>query len=113
MIHPGQLAFGESFGALIRAEPHYWVSLLHGALYAGSFGLLAKRIAILGPIMRWAPRFSQKAAATFKAMEQHSALTLEKTRARVNMGNEHGVEDFLAPAIGKLSEEQLAQQGFT
>ncbi|KAK7711898.1 hypothetical protein SLS64_005169 [Diaporthe eres] len=45
-------------------------------------------------------------------MEQHAALTLEKTRSRIKMGNEHGVEDFLAPAIGKLSEEQLAHQGF-
>lgn len=108
----GQLAFGESFGAVSKAEPHYWVSLLHGATYGSSVGLLAKRIAILGPILRWAPRFSQGAANAIKAMEQHAALTLEKTRSRIKMGNEHGVEDFLAPAIGKLSEEQLAHQGF-
>ncbi|KAI3392899.1 hypothetical protein diail_4986 [Diaporthe ilicicola] len=105
------LAFGESFGAIRSGEPNYWVSLLHGATYGSSVGLLAKRIAILGPILRWAPRFSQGAADAIKAMEQHAALTLEKTRARIQMGNEHGVEDFLAPAIGKLSEEQLAHQG--
>ena len=93
-------------------KPHYWVSLLHGATYGGSVGLLAKRIAILGPILRWAPGFSRGAANAIEAMEQHAALTLEKTRSRIKMGNEHGVEDFLAPAIGKLSDEQLAHQGF-
>lgn len=95
-----------------KAEPHYWVSLLHGATYGSSVGLLAKRIAILGPIMRWAPRFSRGAANAVKAMQEHAALTLDKTRSRIKMGNEHGVEDFLAPAIGKLSEEELAHQGF-
>jgi len=45
-------------------------------------------------------------------MGKHAALTLEKTRSRIKMGNEHGVEDFLAPAIGKLNETQLAHQGF-
>jgi hypothetical protein len=95
-----------------RAEPNYWVSLLHGATYGSSIGLLAKRIAILGPIMRWAPRFSQGAADAIEAMGKHAELTLEKTRSRIKMGNEHGIEDFLAPAIGKLDEVQLAHQGF-
>lgn len=108
----GQLAFGESFGAVKSAEPNYWVSLLHGATYGGTIGLLAKRIAILGPIMRWAPSFSQGAADAIEDMGKHASLTLEKTRSRIKMGNEHGVEDFLAPAIGRLDETQLAHQGF-
>ncbi|KAK2602804.1 hypothetical protein N8I77_009309 [Diaporthe amygdali] len=112
MFNAGQLAFGEPFGAVSSGEPNYWVSLLHGAVYGGSVDLLAKRIAILGPILRWAPRFSQDAADAIKAKKHHAALTLEKTRARIQMGNEHGVQDFLAPAIDKLSEEQLAHQGF-
>lgn len=111
-IHTGQLAFGESFGAVSSGEPSYWASLLHGAVYGASVGLLAKRIAVLGPILRWAPRFSQDAADAIKAVEHHAALTLEKTRARIRMGNEHGVEDLLAPAIGELGEGQLADQGF-
>lgn len=110
--HPGELAFGESFGAIIAGKPNYWVSLLHGAVYGATVALLQKRLAILGPILRWAPALSQKAADAVHDREHHGALTLEKTRARIKMGNRKGVEDFLEPAIGVLSERELADQAY-
>ncbi|CAN8099134.1 unnamed protein product [Discula destructiva] len=108
----GELAFGEPFGAVRAGQHNYWVSLLHGALYGASFALLSKRLAIIGPILRWAPALSNKAAESVKDMQRHAALTLEKTRARIKMGNQKGVEDFLAPAIGMLPEKQLVDQAY-
>lgn len=106
------MAFGESFGAVRSGKQNYWVSLLHGAIYGASVALLRKRLAIIGPLLRWAPALSQKAADSVKDMERHGALTLEKTRARIKMGNQNGVEDFLAPAIGILTEQQLVDQAY-
>lgn len=106
------MTFGESFGAVRAGKENYWVNLLHGALYGASIAQLSKRVTIIGPILRWAPALSQKAADAVKDTERHGALTLEKTRARVKMGNRKGMEDFLAPAIGVLSERQLVDQAF-
>ncbi|KAJ4422136.1 hypothetical protein N0V82_003219 [Gnomoniopsis sp. IMI 355080] len=113
----GELTFGEPFGAIRSGKAHYWVSLLHGAVYGASTALLEKRIAFVGLILRWAPALSQSAAESVKASQRHSALTLEKTLARIKMGNRDGIEDFLEPAIGELregrmSEEQLAHQAY-
>lgn len=88
------------------------MSLLHGAIYGASVALLQKRLAIIGPILRWAPALSQKAADSVTDGQHHAALTLEKTRARIKMRNRRGVEDFLEPAIGVLTEEQLVDQAF-
>lgn len=108
----GELTFGESFGAIRSGKAHHWVSLLHGAIYGATLALLEKRIAIIGTFLRWAPALSQSAADSVKAVQEHGALTREKTLARIKMGNKDGVEDFLEPAIGKISEEQLAQQAY-
>lgn len=79
--------------------------------------LLGKRIAILGPILRWAPTLSQSAAESFKDVQLHGVLTREKTLGRIKMGNRKGVEDILEPAIeqfreGHMTEEQLADQAY-
>lgn len=86
-------------------------------MYGASVALLQKRLAIIGPILRWAPALSQSVADSVQAVQQHGTLTLEKTRARIKMGNVKGVEDFLGPAVkevseGRMSEEQLAHQAY-
>lgn len=86
--------------------------MLHGAIYGATLALLEKRVAIVGTFLRWAPALSQSAADAVKDVQEHSALTREKTLARIKMGNRDGVEDFLEPAIGKIGEEQLAQQAY-
>lgn len=111
------MTFGESFGAIRSGKEHYWVSLLHGAVYGATTALLEQRLALIGLVLRWAPALSQSAAESVKAVQQHGVLTLEKTRARIKMEKGNGVEDFLAPAIedmseSRMSEEQLAQQAY-
>ncbi|KAI1077061.1 putative cytochrome P450 [Whalleya microplaca] len=92
----GELTFGEPFHAVRDAKTNYWVTLLLGANYGGSLFSLRNRLAIVGPILQWAPRLSKAAADATKCVMQHRALTLEKTRKRIEMGPSHKTEDFFS-----------------
>ncbi|KAK7750777.1 hypothetical protein SLS62_007329 [Diatrype stigma] len=108
----GELTFGESFNAIRDAKSHYWVTLLHGSTYGGSIFNLRKRLAFIGPLLRWAPSLSKTAKEAVRCVTQHRALTLEKTNQRIQMGESHGIEDFFAHALktGYNDENQLANQ---
>lgn len=62
--------------------------------------------------MRWAPSLSKTAKEAVKCITQHRALSLEKTKKRIEMGESHHTEDFFAHAIktGYTGENQLANQ---
>lgn len=103
----GDLAFGEPFGAVRAAKSHYWVSLLLGAVYGSTAAGLKIRLPILKYLL---PFLIPKNAIELYA--QHKALTLEKVRRRIEIGDNQDREDFLASVIrnGSLREEELASE---
>ncbi|KAF9894168.1 hypothetical protein FE257_009141 [Aspergillus nanangensis] len=115
----GELTFGESFNATRDNKSHPWVSILLDATYSGSIFNLRKRLAFVGPLLRWMPYISPTARAAVESIAQHGAMTLAKTRKRIeagparsgNTGNPALVDDFLAHAIrGGMSDTELANQ---
>lgn len=57
------------------------------------------------------PIFSKKARDTIKSLRQHSDLTLEKVRKRIEMGD-MGTRDLLWPIIqsGEMTEKEIAAE---
>ncbi|KAL4874377.1 cytochrome P450 [Aspergillus karnatakaensis] len=115
----GELTFGESFNATRDNKTHPWVAILLDATYSGSIFNLRKRLAFVGPLLRWMPYISSTARAAVDSIAQHGAMTLMKTRKRIeagpattSKGSGVAVDDFLAHAIrfGGMSEEDLANQ---
>ncbi|KAL4892367.1 cytochrome P450 [Aspergillus ambiguus] len=116
----GELTFGESFNATRDNKSHPWVSILLDATYSGSIFNLRKRLAFVGPLLRWMPYISATARAAVESIAQHGAMTLAKTRKRIEagparsngIGDRAPVDDFLAHAIrsGWMSDTELANQ---
>ncbi|KAL4945900.1 hypothetical protein BDV06DRAFT_183593 [Aspergillus oleicola] len=116
----GELTFGESFNATRDNKSHPWVSILLDATYSGSVFNLRKRLTIVGPLLRWMPYLSATASAAVESIAQHGAMTLAKTRKRIEEGPARNgstdscarVDDFLEHAIrnGSFSETELANQ---
>ncbi|KAJ5286986.1 hypothetical protein N7478_002672 [Penicillium angulare] len=115
----GELTFGESFNATRDNKSHPWVSILLDATYSGSIFNLRKRLAFVGPLLRWMPYVSVTARAAVDSITQHGAMTLAKTRKRIEAGPAHSkssdhapVDDFLEHAIrvGGMSDTELANQ---
>ncbi|KAL4749788.1 hypothetical protein BDW72DRAFT_213855 [Aspergillus terricola var. indicus] len=109
----GELTFGESFNATRNNKSHPWVSILLDATYSGSIFNLRKRLAFVGPLLRWMPYISSTARAAVKSVAQHGAMTLALTRKRIEAGpTRSDVDDFLAHAIraGGMSDTELADQ---
>ncbi|KAL3479193.1 cytochrome P450 [Aspergillus californicus] len=113
----GELTFGEPFNATRDNKSHPWVSILLDATYSGSIFNLRKRLAFVGPLLRWMPYISATARAAVDSITQHGAMTLAKTRKRIEVGPAQSsdrapVDDFLAHAIraGGASDTELANQ---
>ncbi|KAK8103686.1 Cytochrome P450 monooxygenase BOA3 [Apiospora kogelbergensis] len=102
----GELAFGESFGAVKNGQSHTWVSILLGAVYSTSVVQLKKRLPILEKALPW--------LATKQVLEewaQHQAATMERVQKRIQMDESMGErQDLLTHPIrsGKLSAAELA-----
>ncbi|KAH8430788.1 cytochrome P450 [Aspergillus melleus] len=114
----GELTFGESFNATRDNKSHPWVSILLDATYSGSIFNLRKRLAFVGPLLRWMPYVSPTARAAVDSITRHGAMTLAKTRKRIEVGPARSkstdtvVDDFLAHAIraGGMKDTDLANQ---
>ncbi|KAK8122832.1 Cytochrome P450 monooxygenase BOA3 [Apiospora sp. TS-2023a] len=101
----GELAFGESFGAVRNGESHTWVSILLGAIYSASVVLLKKRLPILEKALPWlAPK------KVLEEMAQHQAATLERVQKRIQRDETMERTDLLTHPIrsGKLNPAELA-----
>lgn len=115
----GELTFGESFNATRDNKSHPWVSILLDATYSGSIFNLRKRLAFVGPLLRWMPYISPTARAAVDSIAQHGSMTLAKTRKRIEAGPARSsdnsrarVDDFLEHAIraGWMADTELANQ---
>ncbi|KAH6654810.1 cytochrome P450, partial [Truncatella angustata] len=84
------LAFGESFEAVEKGESHFWVSLILGSFYIQTLASIRKRIPLFSLLLPFfvPPSFPSK-------FQKHKALTLEKTRKRIAMGDT-GRADFFS-----------------
>ncbi|KAK7994356.1 hypothetical protein PG991_015944 [Apiospora marii] len=101
----GELAFGESFGAVRNGESHTWVSILLGAVYSTSVVQLKKRLPILEKALPWlAPK------KVLEEWAQHQAATLERVQKRIQMDETMERTDLLTHPIrsGKLDPAELA-----
>ncbi|KAM0810879.1 hypothetical protein AB5N19_11232, partial [Seiridium cardinale] len=103
----GELTFGESFGAVREARPNYWVSILLDAVYGGSVAGLKNRLPVLKHLL---PFLIPKDAV--EKYTQHHAMTLEKVRHRIKIGDANNREDLFASVIRdkSMSEDQLAAE---
>ncbi|KAB5586234.1 cytochrome P450 [Coniochaeta sp. 2T2.1] len=86
----GDLAFGEPFGCLDRAEYHPWVSAI-GATIRSSVLLLAAKYFNLGPLLF--PLMKR----LMKGRKEHATRTQDKLDRRIEMKNERA--DLIAPLI--------------
>ncbi|KAK8064605.1 cytochrome P450 [Apiospora phragmitis] len=101
----GELAFGESFGAVKNGESHTWVSILLVAIYLTSVVQLKKRLHIMEKALPWlAPK---KVLAEWA---QHQSATLERVQKRMRMDERMGRTDLLTHPIrsGKLRAAEFA-----
>ncbi|KAK8016874.1 Cytochrome P450 monooxygenase BOA3 [Apiospora rasikravindrae] len=101
----GELAFGESFGAVKNGESHTWVSILLGAVYSTSVVQLKKRLPVLEKALPWlAPK------KVLEEWAQHQAATLERVNKRIQMDETMERTDLLTHPIrsGKLNAAELA-----
>jgi cytochrome P450 len=108
---PGVLTFGEPFGAVKEGRSHFWVSILLGFLYSSSLFSLRKRIPLIMIPLMVMPLFSKAARDLIKSLGQHSELTLEKVRKRIEMGD-MGPRDLLGPLInsGEMTDKEIAAE---
>ncbi|KAK8851079.1 cytochrome P450 [Apiospora arundinis] len=102
----GELAFGESFGAVRNGQSHTWVSILLGAVYSTSVVQLKKRLPVLEKALPWlAPK------KVLEEWAQHQAATVERVQKRIQMDESMGDrQDLLTHPIrsGKLTASELA-----
>lgn len=111
MINKGQLVFGESFGAVKEGRSHYWVSILLNSLYSASLFAFRKRIPAIGVLIAVIPYISKSARELLESNKQHSALTLEKVRKRIEMGDTN-TDDIFAHILknGGMNEPEMASE---
>lgn len=86
----GDLAFGEPFGGLDRAEYHPWVAAIGATVRSAAFLLAAKLLglrALVLPAVRYA----------MKGRQEHSRRTQEKLNRRMEMKVER--HDLIAPLL--------------
>ncbi|RYP79678.1 hypothetical protein DL769_002835 [Monosporascus sp. CRB-8-3] len=98
----GELAFGESFGAVKDAKTHFWTSVILRANFFQILPGLMLRI----PILKLAGPFfmSKKDAAIY---EMHRRLTMEKIHKRIQIGNTR--DDFFSHVLkGEFTDKELA-----
>ncbi|KAI1736256.1 cytochrome P450 monooxygenase-like protein [Xylaria scruposa] len=99
----GELAFGESFGAVQNAKTHFWTSVV---LTANFFQILPGLMLRL-PILKLAgPFFMSKADAS--KYEMHRRLTMEKIRKRIQLGDRANADFFSHVLKGEFTDKELA-----
>ncbi|ETS85581.1 hypothetical protein PFICI_03606 [Pestalotiopsis fici W106-1] len=103
----GDLTFGESFGAVEKAQSHAWVDMLLNALYGTTVMAMTKRAPILQYLLPW---LIPKSA--LESLALHQQFTFEKVRRRIEIGDSNRREDLFAHVIrNKLqTEEQMVQE---
>ncbi|KAI4601526.1 hypothetical protein KJ359_011656 [Pestalotiopsis sp. 9143b] len=103
----GDLAFGESFGAVASGKTHFWVEVIMSSFFVITLSNLRKRI----PAMTLALPFLIP-MSFLSNVKKHKALTLEKTRKRISLGD-MGRDDFFSNLLktdGALDEQYLSNQ---
>ncbi|KAH6962312.1 cytochrome P450 [Ilyonectria sp. MPI-CAGE-AT-0026] len=105
----GDLAFGESFDAVAQAHTHPWISLVSDA----------GKTVVLEDILNRAPRIRFMLPfimpKVYERAREHSILTEEKGKKRLELGLDGGNKDFFAQVLrkGAISGEELVNQAIT
>ena len=103
----GDLAFGESFGAVENAKTHFWVSLILNSTYLSLLNGVRKRF----PLLTLALPFVLPANA-FEAKKKHFEFSQAKMQKRIAMGDQLQRRDFLSHYLKEpdVPEGQLTAQ---
>ncbi|KAH8201463.1 hypothetical protein TruAng_004387 [Truncatella angustata] len=112
----GDLTFGKSFDAVKEAKTHFWISLILGSVYLSTLAGIRKRMPLFALVLPFLiPR-------SFPSnLREHQALTLQKTRTRLDMGKLERADFFSslvrsdlsmvrANRIGEASEEEQREE---
>jgi cytochrome P450 len=110
-IHPGDLAFGESFDAIKQEQTPYWISCFFEGL----------NLAFMRHIVTWLPIFKLYLPSIISKdavmkLKSHRELTREKTCKRIALQDSMNREDFFAQILRKrkdIPEDELISQAET
>jgi len=94
----GDLAFGESFGAVENARGHPWVTTIKNSLYAGGFADVFRRV----PLLKLFPTLVRPDNLPPQRKE-HFRLSRERVERRMEMGNDR--EDFFAHLLSEKASD--------
>ncbi|KAF2994324.1 hypothetical protein E8E14_001802 [Neopestalotiopsis sp. 37M] len=100
----GDLAFGESFGAVASAKTHFWVEVIMSSFFVMTLANIRKRIpasVVALPFLIPLKFLSD--------VKKHQALTLDKTRKRIALGD-MGRDDFFSHLLQNKDKEHLDEQ---
>lgn len=103
----GELAFGESFGAVANAKTHFWISTVVESTYFQLLYSLRSKISLLRLVL---PFFVPRDAAEKQA--KFAAYTEEKINRRIALQSSDHQRDFFDDALegGELSEDVIKGQ---
>ncbi|KAI0543351.1 benzoate 4-monooxygenase cytochrome P450 [Xylaria curta] len=100
----GDLAFGESFGAIESAEPHPWISIILGALTQGALADVLKRFPTLGKVLMVVLRPQIAKLTKDTATVEDMAINLVERR----IGRESSRKDFLTRLLADSGEKSVS-----
>ncbi|KAI0163984.1 benzoate 4-monooxygenase cytochrome P450 [Xylariaceae sp. FL1272] len=100
----GDLAFGESFGAIESAEPHPWIAIILGALKQGALVDVFKRFPTVGKILSIILRPQIQKLTRDTSSNEDMAIDLVQRR----MGKESPRKDFLTRLLADGNAENAS-----
>ncbi|KAF4948832.1 hypothetical protein FSARC_13638 [Fusarium sarcochroum] len=106
----GDLAFGESVGAVESGKTHPWVSLIVESTYFYMLNSTRKRFPLLNLVLPFV--ITLDAAAKWR---MHQRFTTEKTEKRIALGTRLERNDFFSHLLkeGTISKDELKAQANT
>ncbi|KAI3316790.1 benzoate 4-monooxygenase cytochrome P450 [Xylariaceae sp. AK1471] len=100
----GDLAFGESFGAVESAEPHPWITIILGALKQGALVDVLKRFPTVGKILAVLLHYQIKRLTTDTRSNEDLAIELVERR----ISRESPRKDFLTRLLENRDEKSVS-----
>jgi cytochrome P450 len=97
----GELAFGESFGAVKAAKSHFWIDTIHDGAYLVTMFQIGRRLPLLWPFILMSIPLSFK-----KKFDLFLHFSKKQVQARVARQLEIGRQDFFSNLLSDKAENK-------